>query len=160
MTEVVTTHVDSYVYRWDGNRPAYLLLKRPPDKHYGHLWQGVAGQIKENETAVQATIRELQEETGLEPVRMFTVDYVSSFYQSHNNRMHLVPVFGIEVSSVEVELSDEHESFQWCSYETAGDLLSWRQQKEALKVLHEMVISNDERMKWSMVSGIASNLGT
>ncbi|PCJ11565.1 MAG: hypothetical protein COA98_07290, partial [Candidatus Neomarinimicrobiota bacterium] len=108
-------------------------------------------QIKENETAVQATIRELQEETGLEPVRMFTVDYVSSFYQSHNNRMHLVPVFGIEVSSVEVELSDEHESFQWCSIETAVELLSWRQQKEALEILHEMVVTNDERVKWSEI---------
>ena len=49
MTEVVTTHVDSYVYRWDGNRPAYLLLKRPSEKHFGHLLQGVAGHIKDGE---------------------------------------------------------------------------------------------------------------
>ncbi len=151
MTEVVTTHVDSYVFRWDGNRPVYLMLKRPSDKHYGHLWQGVAGHIEEGESAVEATVRELKEETGFEPTRMFTVDYVSSFYQSHNDQMHLVPVFGIEVSSAEVELSDEHEFFRWCSIETALDLLSWRQQKEALKVLHEMVITNDERMKWSEV---------
>ena len=151
MTEVVTTHVDSYVYRWDGNRPAYLLLKRPSEKHFGHLLQGVAGHIKDGESAVEATIRELKEETGFEPARMFTIDYVSSFYQSHDDRMHLVPVFGIEVTSAEVDLSDEHESFRWCSIETAVQLLSWRQQKEALQILHEMVVTNDERVKWSEI---------
>jgi len=160
VTEIVTTHVDSYVFRWDGNRPVYLLLKRPHGKHYGHLWQGVAGQIKAGETATEAIVRELKEETGFEPARMFTVDYVSSFYQNHNDRMHLVPVFGIEVSSAEVELSNEHESSRWCSFETAVDLLSWRQQKEALQVLHEMVIRNDERMRWSMVSGGAGEQGS
>lgn len=151
MAEVVVTHVDSYVFRWDGNRPVYLLLRRPPEKQFGHLWQGVAGQIKEQETAVESVVRELKEETGFKPERLFTVDYVSSFYQSHNDRMHLIPVFGIEVVTEKVKISAEHITYRWCSFETALELLSWRQQQEALSVMHKMIISNDERMKWSEI---------
>ena len=34
----------------------------------------------------------------------------------------------------------------------ALDLLVWRGQKEAIQVVHDMVISNDDRMRWSEVT--------
>ncbi len=151
MTEVVVTHVDSYVYRQDESDLKYLLLKRHKAKIYGHLWQGVAGQIEGGETAVQTVMRELIEETGLEPAKLFIVDHVSSFYQSYKDRMHLVPVFGVEVHSEKVVLSAEHAEYRWVSLESALELLTWSKQKEAISALNDMLLSGDERLKWSEV---------
>lgn len=151
MTDTVTTHVDSYVFHLKGDEPEYLLLKRRKGKFYGHLWQGVAGRIETGESAVETVLRELKEETGLEPVRIFVVDHVSSFYQSYKDRINLIPVFGIEVNIGEVILSDEHTEYRWVNIDKALDLLSWRQQKKALSVLHKMIMNKDERMKWSEV---------
>lgn len=151
MTDIITTHVDSYVFHLKGDEPEYLLLKRRKEKFYGHLWQGVAGRIETGESAVETVLRELQEETQLEPVRIFVVDHVSSFYQNYKDRINLIPVFGIEVNIGEVILSDEHKEYRWVNFDEALDLLSWRQQRKALSVLHEMIMNKDERMKWSEV---------
>lgn len=151
MTGMGLSHVDSYVYRWDGDTLRFLLLKRREGTVYGHLWQGVAGKRSEGETASEAVLREVREETGLEPVRMVVVDYVSSFYQSFDDTLHLVPVFGIEVTTAEVRLSPEHTEFRWVDLTEARSLLSWRQQKAAIQVLHEMLTVDDGRMTWSGV---------
>lgn len=151
MTDIITTHVDSYVFHLKGDEPEYLLLKRRKEKFYGHLWQGVAGRIETGESAVETVLRELQEETQLEPVRVFVVDHVSSFYQNYKDRINLIPVFGIEVNIGEVILSDEHKEYRWVNFDEALDLLSWPQQRKALSVLYEMIMNKDERMKWSEV---------
>lgn len=152
MTRIISTHVDSYPYRWKDGKPLYLLLKRKSDSVYGHLWQGVAGKREGNETAAEAVLRELREETGLIPVRMFVADHVSHFYQTHGDLMHLVPVFGVEVESKEVQLSEEHTEYRWLRRDDALKRLSWKQQKESISVLHEMLTNGDERMAWSEVN--------
>ncbi|MEE2876840.1 MAG: NUDIX domain-containing protein [Candidatus Neomarinimicrobiota bacterium] len=152
MTEVSVTHIDSYLYRQDKNgHLLYLMLKRRPDKQYGHLWQGVAGQIEEGETAVETVLREINEETGLKPLRLFTADHVTAFYQSYNDRMNLVPVFGVEVGSEEVRLSCEHENYRWERFEEAVKMLTWNQQKKALSVINAMLFLDDRRINWSEV---------
>ena len=95
---------------------SFLLLKRAETKIYEHLWQGVAGKIEKGETAVETAIRELKEETGFTPTRMFVADYVSKFYESHDDRINLVPVFGIEVKDSGVALSKEHSELEGTSY--------------------------------------------
>ncbi|MBL7047130.1 MAG: NUDIX pyrophosphatase [Candidatus Marinimicrobia bacterium] len=151
MTEIIANQIDSYVFRWEKAKPKYLLLKRRKKKFYGHLWQGVAGRIEEGESAKETVYRELKEETGLTPVRLFVVDHLSSFYQSFKDRINLIPVFGIEVESDEVILSDEHLEYRWVNLEEALSLLSWEQQRKALSVLHRMITDEDERLKWSEV---------
>ena len=101
MADITIRVVDCYVFRQTNDDLSFLLLKRNKDKLYEHLWQGVAGKIESGETAFKAAIRELKEETSLEPVRMFVADHVSRFYESHQDRINLVPVFGIEVDSSE-----------------------------------------------------------
>lgn len=155
MTEVGVTHIDSYLYRWDDDgRLLYLLLKRRPGKHYGHLWQGVAGQIEEGETAVETLLREIDEETGLKVTRAFTADHVTSFYQSYNDRMNLVPVFGVEVGSAEVRLSGEHEAYRWVRFEEAVKMLTWNQQKKALSIINSILLTDDGRLNWSEIENL------
>ena len=118
---------------------------------YEHLWQGVAGKIEKGEKAWEAVPRELNEATGLDPVRIFIADHVSRFYETHGDRVNLVPVFGIEVDNMDVILSKEHCEFQWLDYKTARKRLVWNGQKEGIKNVFEMLSSDDDRIKWSEV---------
>ena len=143
--------MDCYVYRQTDDGLKFLLMKRNLNKIYEHLWQGVAGKIEDGETATETAIRELKEETGLSPKNMFVADHVSRFYEVHGDRINLVPVFGIEVDSDKVILSEEHIDFKWVDISHALNMLVWNGQKEGIQTVYDMVINNDERMKWSKV---------
>ena len=118
MPKVVVRVIDAYVFNRKNKEIRFLLLKRAKTKIYEHLWQGVAGKIEAGETSWEAAIRELKEETGFEPVRIFVADHVSKFYEAHGDWVNMVPVFGIEVEDEEVKLSDEHCEFKWVDFNT------------------------------------------
>ena len=152
MTDIKVRVVDCYVYRHKNDGIRFLLMKRNLNKMYEHLWQGVAGKIEPGETASETAIRELKEEKGLNPINMFVVDHVSRFYETHGDRINLVPVFGIEVDSDEVNLSEEHIDCKWVSIDEALDKLIWSGQKKGIQTVYDMVTSNDDQMKWSKVN--------
>ena len=151
MNQIKVRVVDCYVYRRTDDGILFLLKKRNLNKIYEHLWQGVAGKIEEGETSSEAAIRELKEETGLSPVNMFVADHVSKFYEVHRDRINLVPVFGIEVDSEIINLSEEHISYKWVDINEALNTLAWNGQKKGIQTVHDMVINNDDRMIWSKV---------
>ena len=141
--------VDTYVFRKIQNGYKFLMLKRAKTKIYEHLWQGVAGKIEKGETAWLAAVRELKEETGLTPKRMFIADHVSTFYEENGDLINLVPVFGIETETKRITLSSEHSEYKWMDFEDAERTLAWNGQKKGIRTVYEMLISNDDRMKWS-----------
>ena len=67
------------------------------------------------------------------------------------DRINLVPVFGIEVESEEVRLSDEHTEFRWMGVDEAEETIVWNGQKKGIRTVYEMLKSNDDRMKWSEI---------
>ena len=152
MSKIKVRVVDCYVFNLVDNVPEFLILKRNKNKIYEHLWQGVAGKIEKDEKAWQTAIRELKEETGLDPSNIFIADHVSRFYETKGDRVNLVPVFGVEVSSKDVILSDEHIDFKWVHYADARNTLVWNGQKKGLEVINDMILSNDERMRWSNIN--------
>jgi len=151
MPNMIIRVIDAYVYIPTNNGLLFLLLKRAKTKMYEHIWQGVAGKIEKGEKSWEAAKRELQEETGLKPDKMFIVDHVSKFYEQMDDRINLVPVFGIEVNTQEVVLSDEHSEYKWVKIDEASDLLVWKGQKQAIKIVNDMVLCNDDRMRWSEI---------
>ena len=152
MSEIKIKQVDSYIYRITDAGPVYLMLKRSTGKYYEHLWQGVAGKIEKGETAWQAVIRELEEETGKKPVKVFAADHVASFYDARKDRLQMVPIFGIKVDNSEVRLSEEHSEYRWVSFEEALILLTWKGQKEGLRTVHNEIMGGDDRTKWSEIN--------
>jgi len=151
MSDILVRVIDAYIFHQISDGIKFLIMKRAKTKMYEHLWQGVAGKIEVGETAPEAAIRELEEETGFKPVRMFVADHVSKFYETHGDRINLVPVFGIEVDREDVKISDEHCDFKWLDFETARDTLVWKGQKEGITAVNNMLNSNDNRIKWSEV---------
>tara|TARA_Y100000814_G_scaffold41677_1_gene26130 strand:- start:192 stop:653 length:462 start_codon:yes stop_codon:yes gene_type:complete len=152
MPKVVVRVIDAYVFNRKSKEIRFLLLKRAKTKIYEHLWQGVAGKIEAGEAAWEAAIRELKEETGFEPVRIFVADHVSKFYEAHGDWVNMVPVFGIEVEDEEVKLSDEHCEFKWVDFNTAHQTLIWSGQKDGIAAVFNMLNSDDDRIKWSEIS--------
>ncbi len=151
MPNMIIRVIDAYVYIPTKNGLLFLLLKRAKTKMYEHIWQGVAGKIEKGEKSWETAKRELQEETGLKPNKMFIVDHVSKFYEQKDDRINLVPVFGIEVNTREVVLSDEHSEYKWVTINEALDLLVWTGQKQAIKIVNDMILCNDDRMRWSKI---------
>jgi len=151
MANIVSRVIDAYVFRKTDDGLLFLILKRAKTKRYEHLWQGVAGKIEAGESAPEAAKRELMEETGLKPKHMFVADHVSRFYEAHGDRINLVPVFGIEVDSDQITLSDEHCDYKWVTLEEALEHLVWQGQKKGIRVVSDMVLSNDDRIRWSEI---------
>lgn len=151
MTIIQVRVIDCHVVYLGNNDPQYLMLKRSPDKLYGGIWQCVTGKIENNETPIEAAVRELIEEAGLAAKNKWTIDHVNHFYEANHNRMNLIPVFGIEVESIEVKLSEEHCNYQWCSYEDALKLFTWTQQKNGLIAFHKMLTSQQEKLHFSKI---------
>lgn len=119
----------------------YLMLHRIKKLHYG-MWQPVTGSIEEGETAVEAALRELNEETGLRPLRFYNADYVETFYAADNDCVVFVPVFlAIVEEGKEVQIDPrEHDLFAWSTYEEALSLIEFRTVKSALTHINTSLI--------------------
>ena len=69
----------------------------------------------------------------------------------YEDRMNLVPVFGIEVDSKDVILSDEHIDYKWVDFKEAFETLVWNGQKKGIQTVYNMLINNDDRIRWSTI---------
>ena len=124
----------------------FLVLQRAAnEKLYPGLWQIVTGTMKKNESAIQAAVRELKEETGLSPKRCWTIPYVDTYFDLAKDTIQLVPVFAAEFdSSSTLQLSSEHQRSEWLRFEDARKRLVWPGQRHSMDVVHEFIIGNGE----------------
>ena len=152
MTEIVVRVIDCHIAYLKDGEPKFLMLKRSPHILYGGIWQCVTGKIESNERPIETAIRELNEETGLSPINKWTVDQVNHFYEANQNRMNLIPVFGVEVHSLNINLSDEHCDYKWCNIDQALELFTWTQQKHGLLAFYEMLTSRTENLTFSKIN--------
>ena len=123
----------------------HLLLQRAAnEKVYPGIWQVITGSIEEGESAVQAALRELREETGLAAESMYSVPYTTSFYSAHDDSVCLVPVFAAIVAhDADVRLSEEHQRFLWLPPDPAHEKLLLPSHREALRVAQHHIFSSE-----------------
>ena len=115
----------------------YLLLKRHPER--GGFWQPVTGGLEEGETRVEALKREVLEETGIKNlVRIIEGVYHFELATPLHEKEF---VYGVEVlHTKEIEMdNNEHSEYRWCNLEEAFKLLKWKDNKEALERLDEIL---------------------
>jgi dATP pyrophosphohydrolase len=112
----------------------YLLLRRASHKIYAGSWRMVGGKLTSDETAWQACLREVGEETQLPVQRLLAVPYVNRFYEWQQDRINDIPVFvAVTRPGSTPVLDDEHSEFVWLSLEDALARLPWPGQRDGLR---------------------------
>ena len=118
-------YVDVYPYRLmtDGT-PEFLIARRNDHVEMPSSWQFLSGKIKEGETIRHAFWRQSQHKLGVEPVRMFKVDFVNTFYDDYYDTVMMVPSAACELSATDTfTLSDLHTEAQWVKPNKLGQTL-------------------------------------
>jgi dATP pyrophosphohydrolase len=143
--KIISTMVETHLFRETKNGLEFLLLKRSDDQVYPGLWQMVTGKIKESasggEKAFQTAIREIKEETGLTPHQLWVAPTINSFYEPKDEYICLLPVFAARVSNEEIKLSTEHTDYKWVDRVTAQKLLAWDGQRKAIQIIEDYFLN-------------------
>ncbi len=134
MTSVRVSLVDVYVLR--GAEPSLecLVLRRAGGGRCPGSWETVHGHIESGERPAEAAARELEEETGLVPLRLYNVSRVESFYQHRIDEVALVPVFAAFArADAPVRLGSEHDGYEWLTPAAAESRFAWPRERRALE---------------------------
>ena len=144
MTSFITPYcISAYVICKTAEGPLYLLIRRC-GKYLPGTWQMISGGIENSETAPQAAMREIKEETGLIPYALYSADAVETFYMQSNDKITFVPVFVAFVEDKKITLSaTEHDAYEWLPFEEAKNKLVWSEQRRVINQIHESCVLKD-----------------
>ncbi|MEO8199008.1 MAG: NUDIX domain-containing protein [Gemmatimonadota bacterium] len=133
MTSVRVSIVDVYVLRETTAGLHVLVLRRGEKTRCTGAWEAVHGHIEGVESPVDAARRELLEETGIIPRKLYNLSRVESFYQHRIDEVALVPVFAAFATADQaVRLSAEHDRYEWLTPVEAADRFAWPRERRAL----------------------------
>jgi 8-oxo-dGTP pyrophosphatase MutT (NUDIX family) len=133
MTTVRVSLVDVYVLRGAGTSLECLVLRRAQGGRCPGSWEAVHGHIEPGETPTDAARRELAEETGLVPDRLYNLSRVETFYQHRKDVVALVPVFAAFVApAAAVRTGMEHDRHEWLPAAAARGRFAWPREARAL----------------------------
>ena len=106
----------------------------------GRHWDFAKGHVEGDETANEAAVRELREETGIRevtPVAGFEQDIVYFFRSGRKGLIRkTVTFFLAEVSKPDVILSEEHVGYEYLPYEQAVKRATFAAAKELLRAAY------------------------
>jgi len=136
--------VDTYAVRGAGERLEVLALRRGGHGRCPGSWETVHGTIESGETPVQASLRELHEETGLAPQKLYNLSRTEAFYQHRTDELALIAVFVAFVApDAPVRLSDEHDRSEWLRLPDAARRFAWPRERRALDDILSIVGGGD-----------------
>ncbi|MBR7630620.1 NUDIX pyrophosphatase [Aeromonas popoffii] len=110
-----------FPYQILNEQPRYLIGQRSDNG----AWQAISGGGEDNESILEAAKRELKEETCLIGCDWQQLDSMCMlpkvYYAGHENwtnHQFVVPEYSFSVRvSAEPQLSNEHTTFRWCSFQ-------------------------------------------
>jgi dihydroneopterin triphosphate diphosphatase len=136
--------VDTYALRDAGAGLEVLALRRGTAGRCPGSWETIHGTIEPGETPVQASLRELREETGLVPQKFYNLSRTEAFYQHRSDELALIPVFVAFVApSATVLLSTEHDRSEWLRVPDAARRFAWPRERRALDDILSIVGGGD-----------------
>ncbi len=149
MSAVTKKLIDLYAYQKRERSVSFLLLRRSKDKIYSHQWRMIGGKVKKNELRWQTALRELKEETGLNPQLFWSVPTLNHFYEYQTDQIHLIPAFAAEIiSESQVTLNSEHSDFKWVNSKETDQYIIWPEQKRIIACISNIVTQDQILPDW------------
>ena len=138
-----------YLHRCIDDNLKYAIFQRAD----AGFWQGVSGGGEENETPLQAAIRETQEETGLAitagwiQLQTSTRVPVTVYTASWDEELFVIPIyyFAAPASQQQIKLSHEHLQMSWLPYKDAYQRLNFDADRTALWELNQQLLKKGPR---------------
>jgi 8-oxo-dGTP pyrophosphatase MutT (NUDIX family) len=125
--------VDVYVLRGSGAALECLVLRRAPAGRCAGSWESVHGHIEAGERPEAAALREMREETGLDPTRLYNLSRVESFYLHGSGEVALIPAFAAFVPAEAIATTGtEHDAAEWLPVSAARGRMAWPRERRAL----------------------------
>ncbi|MBN2209864.1 MAG: NUDIX domain-containing protein [Sedimentisphaerales bacterium] len=132
--------IAAYICRIENGIGRYLIIKRQTP-YLNDTWQMVSGALEKGETAWEAALREIEEETGLVPDRLYSINDVELFYEINQNCINIIPVFvGFLDTEQSVRLSHEHSEYKWVSAEEAVAFFSFDNQMKTIRRIEKQFV--------------------
>jgi dATP pyrophosphohydrolase len=134
MSSIAVRYVDVYPIRRVGEVWELLTLRRAAGTRCTGAWEVVHGHLESGERAAPAALRELREETGLDPERFYNLSRVETFYRHTTDEVALIPVFvAIIPGGRDPVLGPEHDRHEWRPLTEAAPVLAWPRSARALE---------------------------
>ncbi|MGC4033811.1 MAG: NUDIX domain-containing protein [Tepidisphaeraceae bacterium] len=146
-------YVIAYVVRPTASGHELLLGLRAEGRYMGGTWQLITGGIEPNETAWQAAVREVAEETGLPVRELYRLSPVTQFYRADLDAICVAPMFcAIVDANAKPTINPEHTSLQWVDVHTAAERLMWPTDLAALSQLKTEILENGRTKPFLRIS--------
>ncbi|HZW39573.1 MAG TPA: NUDIX domain-containing protein [Ignavibacteriaceae bacterium] len=140
--EITSEIIEAHVFRIEEKSIKFLNLKRSSEVIYPGVWQPVTGKIKSGEKAYETALREIKEETGIIPLKLWAAPQVNSFYSVQKDAIYMVPIFAALTDVKDIQLCSEHCEYKWVTREEANKLVAWEGQKQAMRVIEDYFLNN------------------
>ena len=99
--------------------------------------------MEARESAEDAAVREVTEETGLDVLRLYVVT-VQPFYMRATGAVDLAVAFAAFVRpDGAVKLGPEHDAFEWLAPDAAAERFVWPREKTALAEIRQLLAGGD-----------------
>jgi len=125
------------VFRREKNKIFYLLLHYPSSaKAKEDYWDFPKGHIEKGERELETVKREVEEETGLNDIKIIEGfrEWIRYFFKFKNKNIFKIVVFYLaETKKKKVKISFEHIGFKWLVYEEAMEKLKFKNAKNILE---------------------------
>jgi 8-oxo-dGTP pyrophosphatase MutT (NUDIX family) len=125
------------VFRRSHGGPLFLLL----ELRRRNVWCLPKGLIEEGESPLEAARREVEEETGLDDLKL--IDEIGAisyeFWMHGRHYRKTVYFFLFETEREDAKVSWEHDACKWFSFDEGLNALTYPKEKEILKKGYEII---------------------
>jgi len=133
--------VEVYVFRRVAGQVRFLALRRHPDDSLPGVWQPVTGTLRRGERATHGALREVREETGVTPVRLWRIETVSGYFDPRRDAIRFIIRFAAELAArATVRRSREHTAHRFVTAREAARRFLWDSQREGLAAVRAQVL--------------------
>lgn len=119
----------------------YLLGFRNAAQHQGNRYEFVGGKIDHDESAEQAIIREVAEETGI-AIHDNTVVKLGRLHHDYGDKQVSLQVYKIELTA------PQYEQYKHCQYGLEGQALIWVDKSDLLAGKYHLPAANKTILEW------------